>query len=159
MKEVPEQVASTSIGVLTPNSSLPWTSNSNKNFRKTPFFPQIAHGCKPITMLLSRRDWQSPHTRSLEPGQSHTRASASTHCATCPLISSGLWLAFKRHKGYILPLHRKESKASALSWNCGYQKEKYMVLPSANLSSAFDTSKLYNPSVILLNQASISSFG
>lgn len=138
MKAVPEQVTSTFVRAPFPTLTPPKILGSKRNFRKMASFTVTAEGCKQIAMLLSRRAWRNPHTRRLDPGQGHTRASASTHWATCPLISSGLCLAFKFHRSYILPLHGEETGVLTLlkSW---VTEREHMVWSLKNLCSAFDT--------------------
>lgn len=145
-KQFPEQVTRTFAMAFQPFSQLPLQHEfpvraeiSGKSLSSHRRPTRQTNGSAP-----RQAAWRNPHTRSLDQGQGHAGASASTHWATCPLISSGLCLAFKLHRGCMPPPHGEETWVLTLSWNRGSHKEN-VVLSSENLGSAFDTSKLYNP--------------
>lgn len=93
VKAGPEQVTR----ALVPTPAPPGISSSSRNFKKK----DLLHMDSPHrqTDNTARAGGPGePHTSSLGPGQGHPRAPASTHWATCPLISSSLCLAFKLHR-------------------------------------------------------------
>lgn len=100
MTAVPDRWPDLCPGFSAPPPTLapPGISSSSGNFRKKASFTLTAHRSKQTTTLPSSRAWRNPHTRSLDEGQGHPRAPASTHWATCPLISSSLCLAFQLHR-------------------------------------------------------------
>lgn len=98
MKAGPEQVTRAFVLAFEPIPTLapPGISSSSRNFKKKTSFTWTAHTGKPTTVPRAGGPGETP-TSSLGPGQGHPRAPASTHWATCSLISSSLCLAFKLH--------------------------------------------------------------
>lgn len=117
-----------------PNSS----SNMNFQFKQKLQEKAFLHTDSPRRQTNDsapkQEAWRNPHTRSLDQDQGHARASASTHWATCPLISSGLCLAFKLHRGCRLPLCGEETRVLTRSWNRGSHKECGFVLRKPRFS-------------------------